>query len=258
VTISITQTSSAGTNTGASSPTCSAALAGVASLACLISYCNIGGNPSSAAPPSLSVSDGTAYTQLAQGTNQFGGSGTAYNDIGIFFLPGVSSGSHTAIATSTAGNFNAWGYEILQELSGVKTSSPQDITAGGTTGNGNPANNASCGTLGPFAQAAEIVLIGVSVSGTGNQSITVPSGFTDVTGALNNTAATYADVAQGDFSYQIISATSSLTPSYSGLSSGNAYWVTVGGSLEAAGTEIYTQLERSHRGVNRGVSTGRA
>lgn len=192
---------------GGAGDTSVASLSGVTSANLLVAQNNCVGILSGGS--SISVADGQgSYTQAVQ--TEVDATGVNYAQAAIHYLTNANSGSHSITSTNNAGSFNAYGWTMVNEVSGT-ASSPLDKTSVNSATSSNAYTTGSTGTL---SNASEIAFANFSIQNGSAVTINEPSGFTNLS---VNTAATTAG--QGSMDYEVVSATTALNANWG--SSGN-------------------------------------
>lgn len=120
--------------------------------------------------PSISVSDGTSYTSLAQIVDAPVSS--HYQIVDISLLTNVTSGTHSVVSTNTAGVGECSGWAVSAEIAGLQNSSTLDVSSTATSASGNPAT----GATGAVASSNEIAIAVFSYRFTTVGTITGPGG----------------------------------------------------------------------------------
>jgi hypothetical protein len=155
----------------------------------------------------VTVSDGTAYTQAAQ--IALNDSGSSWTFAAIHYRENAGSGSHVIVGTQVAGAFNCYGWFVALEVSGLATSSSLDKTS---TNSNASSTNATTGSTGVLTQAAELVDGQRWPCSAGRTSPSrLPSGYTNISNEPNT--ATY-NTLMGSQDYAIVAATTAQNPDW--------------------------------------------
>ena len=125
--------------------------------------------------PTVSVTDGTGYTDLFQNTTV---SITSYHAIVDFaLLQNVSAGTHSIVCTTSAGNTNGYGYSVAVEIANL-VNPCFDVSV---QNNGTSANSIVTGTSAVPQFANEISFAAFAMyNNTLNITPSEPSGYTNL------------------------------------------------------------------------------
>ncbi len=174
---------------------------------------SIAGSGVGTASPTMSVSDGTAYTSAVSKNQAYSTNGLV---AAIFYLYSASSGSHSIVATNSAGSFNSYGSIWACEVSGLSGSAPV-TSSNSSAGSTNPTpGSATPGT------AYSIAFSVVSLNDTGNPISFghPPASYTSVSTLLNGSTTGIG----GSADYLIQSGTTNAqNPSYATFTHANAW-----------------------------------
>lgn len=215
---------------GSSGATATATLTGVTAGNSIIAIVR-GGSFNYASDPSCSVSDGTSYSLAKTQTGHAGGNVRPLAE--IHYLHDVSAGTHTVVATMSAGSFNCYGALDVVEVSGLADAAP-DVTAGSFS---DSSTDPVTGTTSATSGANGIAIAAVGLLGSGTISLAA-SGYTN----LYEDEAMNPDSVAGSSDYKILSATGAQSASWGTLGSSKPYAGAIAVFLDASPAVTVTDV----------------
>lgn len=165
--------------------------------------------------PTITVSDGTAYTDIVADET---GPTPNWTTAAIFMLQNANAGTHTIVGTNSAGSGNAYGYMTVFEVSGILSVSPLDQFTGDADHTGTV--NVTTGTMAALAGTNEFVIATFAYRTATTQAFSEPAYFNNVSNNKNG------------FTPQIVCSVDTLTPT--GSIGRSASWGTLVGASWAS------------------------
>jgi hypothetical protein len=217
-------------------------------LTCTVGYAKYSG---AAATPTLADASGQIW--LADNVPTPQGITNAWSGVAQFSLPNANAGSHALTISIATSNVQL----SAQEWSGLLTATAIDKSANAGGNSAGPQTTTS-GTTAATSQASELAIVGMNATGGGVTNIALtdpPAGYTSLFVNQNSTGPGAAEHA-----YLILSATGAQSATWNWTPTTISAYQGIISTYKAVATatDSEDQLERGQRGVDRGISRGRA